>query len=82
MVKMTHEQELNLERFANLMVELIERHANAVDKAEMENRINQINGGAGNDKFPVSFVVREIMDERILIKNLSKYFSKNIVRSG
>ena len=57
MVKMTHEQELNLERFANLMVELIERHADVVDKAEMENRILQLNGGAGNEEFPASFVV-------------------------
>lgn len=57
MVAMTHEQELNLERFANLMVELIERHADAVDKAEMENRINLINESAGNEKFPASFLL-------------------------
>ena len=42
---------------ANLMVELIERHADAVDKVEMENRILQLNGGAGNEEFPASFVV-------------------------
>jgi len=39
MVEMTHEQELNLERFASLLVELIERHADAVDKEEMENKM-------------------------------------------
>ena len=57
MVKMTHEQELNLERFANLMVEVIERPADAVDMEEMENRILQLNGGAANEEFPASFVV-------------------------
>lgn len=54
--KMTHEQELNLERFANLMVELIERHAGAVDKEEMQKRIDALKG-AGNNGFSASFVV-------------------------
>lgn len=79
MVKMTHEQELNLERFANLMVELIERHADAVDKAEMENRILQLNGGAGNEKFPASFVAWEIFVCGIWLIITSKYFGKIIV---
>lgn len=57
MVTMTHEQELNLERFANLMVELIERHADAVDKEEMEKRLSKLNNGAGNEKFPASFII-------------------------
>ena len=82
MVKMTHEQELNLERFANLMVELIERHADAVDKAEMENRIRQLNGGAGNEKFPASFIMGGIISGCILIINLSKYFGKNMAGCG
>ena len=42
MVEMTHQQELNLERFANLMVDLIEKHASAVDKAELQNKIDSI----------------------------------------
>lgn len=42
MVEMTHQQELNLERFANLMVDLIEKHASAVDKADLE-KINIVN---------------------------------------
>lgn len=54
--KMTHEQELNLERFANLMVELIERHAGAVDKVEMQKRIDALKG-AGNNGFSASFIV-------------------------
>ena len=33
--ELTHEEEVNLERFANLMIELIEKHADAVDKDEM-----------------------------------------------
>lgn len=78
MVKMTHEQELNLERFANLMVELIERHADAVDKAEMENRIKKLNEGAGNEKFPASFVIVEMFTGVILTIILSRYFGKNI----
>lgn len=82
MVKMTHEQELNLERFANLMVELIERHADAVDKAEMENRIQQLNRGAGNEKFPASFVMGEFSVGWILIINFTKYFGKNMVGCG
>lgn len=40
--EMTHEQELNLERFANLMVELIERHAHVVDKEEMQRRLENL----------------------------------------
>lgn len=58
MVTMTHEQELNLERFADLMVELIERHASVVDKQEMENRIKEMNE-AGNEKFPASRIFRK-----------------------
>lgn len=37
--KLTHEEEVKLERFVNLMVELIERHADAVDKDEMMEKI-------------------------------------------
>ena len=32
--ELTHEEEVNLERFANLMIELIEKHADAVDKVK------------------------------------------------
>lgn len=42
MPEMTHQQELNLERFANLMVELIEKHSSAVDKSDLE-KINIVN---------------------------------------
>ena len=82
MVKMTHEQELNLERFANLMVELIERHADAVDKEEMEKRLSKLNNGAGNEKFPASFVMGEIMAGCFLVIYLSKYFGKNMAGCG
>ena len=82
MVTMTHEQELNLERFANLMVELIERHADAVDKEEMEKRLSKLNNGAGNEKFPASFFIWGIFANGILTMILSKYFGKNIDRCG
>lgn len=38
---MTSDQELNLERFSSLMVELIEKHAGVIDRNEMEDRIQQ-----------------------------------------
>lgn len=44
--ELTHEEEVKLERFANLMVELIEKHADAVDKDEMMAKLNKINGTA------------------------------------
>ena len=82
MVTMTHEQELNLERFANLMVELIERHADAVDKAEMENRINLINKSAGNEKFPafsllVGIFIVCIFD--LIFHNVIKLFGRFVI---
>ena len=40
--ELTHEEEVNLERFANLMIELIEKHADAVDKDEMMAKLNKI----------------------------------------
>ena len=40
--ELTHEEEVNLERFANLMIELIEKHADAVDKDEMLKKLNKI----------------------------------------
>lgn len=40
--ELTHEEEVNLERFANLMIELIEKHADAVDKDEMLKKLNTI----------------------------------------
>lgn len=36
--ELTHEEEVNLERFANLMIELIEKHADAVDKDDFHIR--------------------------------------------
>lgn len=53
--ELTHEEELNLERFANLMIELIEKHADAVDKAEMLKKLNKIK--ETGDKTSVSFYV-------------------------
>ncbi len=50
--ELTHEEEVNLERFANLMIELIEKHADAVDKDEMLNKIKKT-----GDKISVSFYV-------------------------
>lgn len=44
--ELTHEEEVNLERFANLMIELIEKHADAVDKDEMLKKLNTIKKGA------------------------------------
>ena len=42
--KLTHEEEVKLERFVNLMVELIERHADEVDKDEMMEKIKKSMG--------------------------------------
>ena len=53
--ELTHEEEVNLERFANLMIELIEKHADAVDKDEMLKKLNKIN--ETGDKTSVSFYV-------------------------
>ena len=53
--ELTHEEEVNLERFANLMIELIEKHADAVDKDEMLKKLNKIKGTG--DKTSVSFYV-------------------------
>lgn len=53
--ELTHEEEVNLERFANLMIELIEKHADAVDKAEMLKKLNKIK--ETGDKTYVSFYV-------------------------
>lgn len=44
--EMTHQQELNLERFANLMVDLVERHADAVDKEEMQRKVDSLKSSA------------------------------------
>lgn len=40
---MTHDQELNLERFSKLMVELIEKHADAIENTNMNinNRLHE-----------------------------------------
>lgn len=57
MVDMTHQQELNLERFANLMVDLIEKHASAVDKAELENKLNNITSIEDAEKSASSVVL-------------------------
>lgn len=54
--ELTHEEEVNLERFANLMIELIEKHADAVDKDEMLKKLNTINGTEG--KTSVSFMLK------------------------
>ena len=48
--ELTHEEEVKLERFANLMVELIEKHADAVDKDEMMAKLNKINEAACQKK--------------------------------
>lgn len=48
--ELTHEEEVNLERFANLMIELIEKHADAVDKDEMLKKLNKINETACQKK--------------------------------
>lgn len=40
---LTHEEEVNLERFANLVIELIERHADVVDKKEMLKKLMAVN---------------------------------------
>ena len=48
--ELTHEEEVNLERFANLMIELIEKHADAVDKDEMLKKLNSIEVGAQVNK--------------------------------
>lgn len=53
--ELTHEEEVNLERFANLMIELIEKHADAVDKDEMLKKLNKIK--ETGDKTSVSFYV-------------------------
>lgn len=53
--ELTHEEEVNLERFANLMIELIEKHADAVDKDEMLKKLNKIK--KTGDKTSVSFYV-------------------------
>lgn len=56
--KLTHEEEVNLERFANLMIELIEKHADAVDKDEMLKKLNTIKKIEG--KTSVSFMLKYI----------------------
>ena len=53
--ELTHEEEVDLERFANLMIELIEKHADAVDKDEMLKKLNKIK--ETGDKTSVSFYV-------------------------
>ena len=53
--ELTHEEEVNLETFANLMIELIEKHADAVDKDEMLKKLNVIK--ETGDKNSVSFYV-------------------------
>lgn len=50
--ELTHEEEVDLERFTNLMVELIEKHADAVNKDELMAKINE----AGNKKLASFFV--------------------------
>ena len=57
--ELTHEEEVNLERFANLMIELIEKHADAVDKDEMMAKLNKISGA--RDKNLASFYVWQIV---------------------
>lgn len=54
--ELTHEEEVNLERFANLMIELIEKHADAVDKDEMLKKLNTIKKTEG--KTSVSFMLK------------------------
>ena len=56
--ELTHEEEVNLERFANLMIELIEKHADAVDKDEMLKKLNKIKKTEG--KTSVSFMLKYI----------------------
>lgn len=65
MVAMTHEQELSLERFADIMTAIIERHANEIDKAEMNIKLNNTMEGA--DKTASSFLLRYFMN-RVIIK--------------
>lgn len=55
--KMTHEEELDLERFANYMVELIERHAHVVDKKLMQEKLNKLQS-EGAEKSASSVVLR------------------------
>lgn len=38
MVKMTHEQELNLERFANFMADMIEKYGLEIDLEQLNNK--------------------------------------------
>lgn len=56
--ELTHEEEVNLERFANLMIELIEKHADAVDKDEMLKKLNTIKKTEG--KTSVFFMLNYI----------------------
>ena len=56
--KLTHEEEVNLERFANLMIELIEKHADAVDKDEMLKKLNTIKKTDG--KTSVYYMIKYI----------------------
>ena len=67
---LTHEEEVNLERFANLMIELIERHADAVDKNEMLEKLNKINDARDNNL--ASFLVK-IMKKRLYSKIIESY---------
>lgn len=56
--ELTHEEEVNLERFANLMIELIEKHADAVDKDEMMAKLNKISE-AGNKNLASFYVYKK-----------------------
>lgn len=48
---MTHEQELDLERFANLIVEMIERHSHVVDKEQMKKKVEDAEKSASSVVF-------------------------------
>lgn len=48
---MTHAQELDLERFASLMVEMIERHSHVVDKEQMKKRVEDAEKSASSVVF-------------------------------
>ena len=54
--ELTHEEEVKLERFANLMVELIEKHADAVNKDELMAKLNE----AGNKNL-ASFLLNTLV---------------------
>ena len=65
--ELTHEEEVNLERFANLMIELIERHADAVDKNEMLEKLNKINDARDNNLASfLAKILQKMLYRRIL----------------